>query len=66
MHGLIIPIHTKADSCEENLGACVNILFHIRGPNIELSTNISETAKSAILIMVGSRENFYQRLERRI
>jgi mRNA-degrading endonuclease RelE of RelBE toxin-antitoxin system len=27
---------------------------------------VSETAKSAILIMVGSRENFYERLERRI
>lgn len=31
-----------------------------------IAYKISETAKSAVRIMVGSRENFYQRMERRI
>jgi len=40
--------------------------FSYKGTQYRIVYKISETAKSAILIMVGSRENFYERLERRI
>ena len=40
--------------------------FFYKGTEYRIVYRVSETAKSAILIMVGSRENFYERLERRI
>jgi len=40
--------------------------FSYKGTEYRIVYKISETAKSAILIMIGSRENFYERLERRI
>ncbi len=40
--------------------------FSYKGTEYRIVYKISETAKLVILIMVGSRENFYERLRRRI